>query len=160
MFGFGSRPIRPTIEPPRGRIKTRAEMRDLIIEARKEKKAIRVYLVEQSGYLTEFFITSRSRLEKPQSESGICSGSNFYRVKGRKLANWKRDASLAARYYAVEILMGSYNIEANGGNDHYAFTNRALAERHSKFLQTDAAYCKYVKDWHAYCDHTFGRMWS
>jgi hypothetical protein len=155
MYGFASRPVRPNIDPPAGRIKTRGELLDLIIEARKEKKAIRLYLVEQSGHLGEFFITSQSRLSKPKYETGLASGPNFYSVNGRKLAYWERDAAPKRRYYSYEILTGSYNIEVDGSSDHYAFTNRALAERYSNFLKNDAAYMRYVREWHAYCDKVF-----
>lgn len=158
MFGFGSAPIRPTIEPPPGRIKNRAELLDLIIEARKEKKAIRIYLVQQSGYLSEFFITSRSRLHKPECESGLCSGPNFYKVNGKQLSAFGNRRHPKDRYYSTDILTGSFNIESDGSADHYAFTNRALAERYSNFLKNDAAYTKYVREWHAYCDRSFSRM--
>lgn len=156
MLGF-DRPTPPEIEPPAGRIKTREELLDLIIEARKDRKAIRIYLVEQSGHMGQFFLTSKSKLNKPEAEDGLCSGPNFYSVNGRKLAGWERHRAPKHRYYSDSILCGTYGIGVPqySGSPHYAFTNRLLAERYSLFLKTHAAYMKYVKDWHAYCDRTF-----
>jgi hypothetical protein len=158
LMGFGrNRPACPEIAPPDGRIRTREELRDLIIEARKERKAIRIYLVEQSGHMSQFFLTSKSRLEKPEHEHGLCSGDNFYSVKGKKLAGWERRLEPKHRYYSDRILCGSYGIgvQQYGGSPHYAFTNRILAERYSLFLKTHKAYAQYVRDWHAYCANVF-----
>lgn len=159
MFGL-RRPVAPEITPPAGRIKTREELQDLIIEARKEKKAIRIYLVEQSGHMAEFFITSRSRLNKPEYDEGSCSDDGFYSVNGKKLAYWERRKPPAQRYYSDRILCGSYSIgvPAYSGAPHYAFTNRLLAERYSLFLKTHKEYMRYVKDWHAYCSRAFERF--
>lgn len=156
MFG---QPRCPEIDPPAGRIKTRDELRDLIIEARKEKKAIRVYLVEQSGHISQFFITSKSRLKKPEVEEGLCSGDNFYEVNGRKLAYWQKHRAPQHRYYSDRILCGSYGIGVPqyGGSPHYAFVSRQLAERYALFLKTHRGYMQYVKDWHAYCERAFPR---
>lgn len=156
MFGL-SRPVAPEIAPPAGRIKTREELQDLIIEARKERKAIRIYLVEQSGHVTEFFITSRSRLNRPEHQDGLCSGQNFYRVDGKKLASWERHKAPSLRYYSDHILCGSYaiGVPAHDGAPHYAFTNRQLAERFSLYLKTHKEYQRYVKDWHAYVGQMF-----
>lgn len=153
MFGM---PRSPThIPAPVGRIKTRDELVDLIIEARKEKKAVRIWTVAQSGYLSPFFITSKSRLEKPDESAGYSRDDNFYEVKGYKLSTFGNRTRAEDRYYRDRILTGSYNIGCNGGSHHYAFTNRVLAERYSETLKTDPIYTQYVKDWHAYCDRTF-----
>lgn len=159
MFGMPKVPTH--IPTPEGRIRSREELRDLIIEARKERKAIRIYLVQQSGYMSEFFLTSKSKLQKPDAESGLCSGDSFYRVNGRRLSSLHHRGKPKDRYYADELLTGSYNIGCNGGSvHHFAFTNRALAERYSNTLKNDPIYRQYVKDWHAYCDRSFGRMWA
>ncbi len=158
LMGFRySQPTPPEIDPPAGRIKTREELLDLIIEARKGKKAIRIYLVEQSGHMAQFFLTSKSRLSKPEAEEGLCSGPNFYSVNGKKLAGWERRRAPKHRYYSDKILCGSYGIGVAQylGSPHYAFTNRLHAERYSLFLKTHPAYTKYVKDWHAYCAENF-----
>jgi hypothetical protein len=157
MFG---QPTCPQIDPPAGRIKTREELRDLIIEARKGKKAIRLYLVEQSGHMRQFFITSKSRLMKPDAEEGLCSGDNFYKVNGKALASWDKHRAPKHRYYSTDILCGSYGIgvQQYGGSPHYAFVNRQLAERFSLFLKTHRGYMQYVRDWHAYCERTFPRF--
>jgi hypothetical protein len=154
MFG---QPSPPAIDPPVGRIKTREELRDLVIEARKEKKAIRIYLVEQSGHIREFFLTSKSRLMKPDADEGLCSGDNFYKVNGKAEASWHKRSAPKHRYYSTDILCGSYGIgvQQYGGSPHYAFVNRQLAQRYSTFLKTNAAYMEYVRQWHAYCDRTF-----
>lgn len=161
FFDFGrNRPVCPDIEPPAGRIKAREELLDLIIEARKGKKAIRIYLVQQSGYMNEFFITSRSRLEKPEHEDGLCSGDNFYSVNGRQLATYGSRKCPKDKYYKTEILCGSFGIGVPqyGGSPHYAFTNRIAAERYSLFLKTHKAYAQYVRDWHAYVSDMFPRF--
>ena len=160
IMDFSGRPTCPDIEPPAGRIRTREELRDLVIEARKERKAIRIYLVQQSGYMNEFFITSRSRLEKPKHEEGLCSGDNFYSVNGHQLSTFGSPKSPKDRYYKTEILCGSFGIGVRqlGGSPHYAFTNRVTAQRYSLFLKTHKAYMQYVRDWHAYCDRTFPRF--
>jgi hypothetical protein len=133
---------------PVGSIRTRDEVRDLVIEARKTKRAIRLYLVQQSGYLSEFFIASKSRLNKPK-EGSLCSGDNFYCLTG-----WTR-SSFDKKYYRSDMLMGSFSIGVSGGNGHFAFTNKIAAEKYSSQLKNDATYMKYVKDWHAYCSHAF-----
>jgi hypothetical protein len=156
MFGL-RRPVAPEIQPPAGRIKTREELQDLVIEARKERKAIRIYLVEQSGHLAEFFLTSKSRLNKPESEDGLCSGPNFYKVEGKRLASWERHKAPRHRYYSSHILCGSYaiGVPAHDGAPHYAFTNRKFAERFSLYLKTHKEYMQYVTAWHAYVSESF-----
>lgn len=156
MFGL-RRPVAPEIAPPAGRIKTREELLDLIIEARKERKAIRIYTVEQSGHMGEFFLTSRSKLSKPESEEGLCSGDAFYSVNGKKLATWDRHKAPRHRYYSDKMLCGTYaiGVPAYYGAPHYAFTNRQLAERFSLYLKTHKEYAQYVKAWHAYVGQMF-----
>lgn len=160
MMRFFNAPTAPThISPPAGRIRAREELRDLVIEARKTRRPIRVYLVQQSGNMSEFFITSKSRLEKPDANPGEpCSGDDFYKVQGKMLTGYGSRRRPADRYYSSHILAGSFNIGVDGGSHHYAFTNRALAERYSNVLKTDPVYTKYVHDWHAYCDRTFARF--
>lgn len=138
------------VKHPPGAIRFRRELLDLVIEARKEKKAIRIYLVSQSGYMSEFFITSKSRMSKPKHETGLASGSSFYSVNG-----WRKSHFRDNGYYKSEILTGSYNIECSSSSNHCAFTNFLSAKKYSDHLKDDAAYVACVKAHHAWCNKIF-----
>lgn len=160
---FGSPKDRRTeMKPPAGAILYRQEIRDLVIEARKGKKAIRVYTVTQGGRLDCFYIYSRSRLHKPEDAGLSFTSENDpgqwfvdviddHACIGRKKTN--------DRWFKTKEVLGSYNIESFGGNCHYAFTSKLAAQAYSNELKNDATYQQYVKDWHAHCDKLFARMW-
>jgi hypothetical protein len=158
MSIFARRPVEPTHIPvPKGAVRLRQEIIDLVIEARKTKRPVRLYLVQQSGYLSEFFITSKSRLHKPEAGGyGLCEGPSFYKLTGMSKSGFGSRKRPQDRYYKGDVLMGSFNIEADGGAFHHrAFTNRKLAEEYSAVLKSDEIYCKYVRDWHSYCSSAF-----
>lgn len=138
-------------EYPAGAIKHRQEVLDLIIEARKEKKAIRLYAVEQSGHLREMFLTSKSRMVKPK-EDGMCTGPRFYMVEHtRTLYNGYN----RKEYYESHILMGSYDIGVPNDTEHRLFTNRKLAEQYSETLKNSKEYLQEVKEHHERCNRMF-----
>ncbi len=133
---------------PLGAIQKREEIIELVIEARKEKKAIRVWTVTQSGHLSCFYITSKSRLHKADTA-------------GQWKVDCYHDHSLIGmkqtndRWFKHYELMGSYNIESCGGNCHFAFTSRIAAKRYSEELKNDNDYIQSVKEWHDRCDRMF-----
>lgn len=146
---------------PPGAIRTRNEIGDLVIEARKEKKAIRVWTVTQSGYLSCFYITSKSRLHKPDDKPHMKDYANdpsFWYVSafhdhaniGYRTTN--------KRWFRHDEIMGSYNIESFGGNCHYAFTSKIAALRYSEELKNDEAYLLFVKQHHDRCKRMFREM--
>lgn len=143
---------------PVGAIRTRQEVRDLVIEARKEKKAIRIWTVTQSGHLDCFYLTSKSRLHKPEDLGLRYTSENDH-------AFWHVDAVVDhscigmkgtnSRWFKKHELLGSYNIEASGGNCHYAFTSKLAASRYSEELKNDARYQQSVKEHHERCARMF-----
>lgn len=138
---------------PLGAILKREEIIELVIEARKEKKAIRVWTVTQSGHLSCFYITSKSRLHKNESAGQWkLDCYHDHSVIGMKNTN--------RRWFKNHELMGSYNIESYGGNCHFAFTSKIAAKRYSEELKNDKDYIQSVKDWHSQCDRMFGRFWA
>lgn len=57
---------------PTGAIRGNENLMDLVIEARKEKKAIRLYAVQQSGFITTLYICSKTKMYKAgQDRRGI-----------------------------------------------------------------------------------------
>lgn len=142
---------------PPGAIRSREQLRDLIIEARKERKAIRLYAVEQMGHVAEFYVTPKSRLSKPEYESGLCSGEAFYSVDGyRGCQSYGPGAK--NRYYKYKLLCGSYSVGCMSNEHHRLFQNRQHAENYSRALKDDAEYVLSVKEHWARCDMIFGRM--
>lgn len=142
-------------EYPPGAIKSREELRDIITEARKEKKAIRLYSVSQSGSFGILYLTSKSRLKKPKKETGLCSGDSFYSVAVIKEVTWRDRSGTAERFRRDELLCGTYSIGVNPSAEHRLFTNRTHAENYSKKLKSSKAYMQYVDAWHAYCAKMF-----
>lgn len=137
---------------PPGSIKTREEFRDLVIEARKGKKAIRIYLVEQMGHLREVFLTSKSQLTKSNVES-LKSDERQMRCHVMAHGLYKGE-----RYYPTYILMGSYSIGVMSSEHHRAFTNRMSAEQYASELKNDPKYVAEVKAHWARCESLFGRF--
>ena len=129
-----------------GAIKTRNELLDLIIEARKEKKAIRLYAVIQGGYFSELFLTSKSKID---GVSGL-----------EKFDHWQRSPLASERFWKTYSCLGDLNIEGGGHNCHQLFANRRLALAYSEQLKADAEYQAAVKDWHRHCDTLFGNRWA
>lgn len=134
---------------PAGSIKTREEFRDLVIEARKGKKAIRIYLVEQMGHMREVFLTSKSQMHKP-TES--VPGDAFFKC------HVMAKISSPKEYYPTDILMGSYSIGVMSSEHHRAFTNRMSAEQYASELKNDPEYVAEVKAHWARCERLFGKF--
>lgn len=129
-----------------GAIKTRNELLDLIIEARKEKKAIRLYAVTQGGYFNELFLTSKSKID------GDPDLEKFY--------HWQRSPLASERFWKTHSCLGDLNIGRGGHNRHQLFANRRLALAYSEQLKADAEYQSAVKEWHRRCDTLFGGRWA
>lgn len=135
---------------PAGSIKTREEFRELVIQARKGKKAIRIYLVEQIGHVREVFITSKSQMQKP-TES--LPGDAFFKCHVMAKSSFPPKG-----YYPSDILLGSYSIGVMSSEHHRAFTNRRSAEQYSNELKNDPEYVAEVKAHWARCERLFGRF--
>lgn len=151
-------------EYPIGALKTREEVLDLVIEARKSKRAIRFYTVNQSGSLGIFYITSKTRLLKkgsPYPKGQPLEGE--INDIGDKIAPTYSDHSkyfggrgVKNRFCRTDgEFLGSYGIVSPGSTEHRLFTNRMAAEKYSKALSSDPVYMNEVKEWHAYCDRMF-----
>lgn len=131
-----------------------------MIEARKEKKAIRIWTVAQSGRLGCFYLTSRSRLHKPADKphmQAYADNPSFWYVTAVHDHSSLGYRTTNKRWFKGDEIMGSWNIESYGANCHYAFTSKLAAERYSKELQNDARYLQSVREHHARCDAMFGR---
>lgn len=136
----------------KGAIKTRAELLDIVIEARKSKKAIRLYSVEQGGYFGEHALTSRSKIETHAS-------TDFDFIT---LHTFSRSRCSNKGWYKTERCLGDLNIvEKNGRhsghNRHQMFSNRRCAEEYAAKLAADAPYQQAIKDFHKRMDGIFGR---
>lgn len=125
-----------------GAIKNRAQLLDIIIEARKSKKAIRLYAVEQGGYFSELFLTSKSTIVQDAAYE--------------KFSCFAKSSWSGARYYRSHRYLGDLNIVAKDGrqpghNRHQLFSNRRHATEYAEKLKGDAGYQQAVKEWHARC---------
>jgi len=133
-----------------GAIKTRAQLLDVVIEARKEKKAIRLYTVEQAGYQSEIYLTSKSKVFT--NDSGFDS-----------LTCWSKSGSSRQRYYRYDRCLFDLNITDRNGrnpghNRHQLFLNRRHADAYGAALRNDATYHAAVKRWHEKCNRLFEDM--
>jgi hypothetical protein len=136
---------------PHGCISSRQELLDLIIECRKEKKAMRLWEVCQMGNMSEIFLTSKSRIIPPD-EKGLGSYS--------KVPCWKRHGFNGKRFYKTDFLPASYHIfESNFDEEHALFTNKRLATGYSDRLKNDPAYVAAVKRHWADCDRLFRHVY-
>lgn len=134
---------------PKGAIKTQGELTDLIVEARTEKKAIRLYAVEQGGHFSEVFLTSKSKCFANETSPDI------YQVK-----LWARSPFGQARFCRSSRCLGDLNIAsktkpARFYNRHMLFSNRKLAEAYSTCLKNDLAYQREIREHHARCARMF-----
>jgi len=137
---------------PIGAIRTQRELQDVVTEARKEKKAIRLYGVSQGGYFEEMFLTSKSRIFSTETSPDI-----------KQLTYRARSTWSGKRYYEATLCLADRNIEDNNGrrgghNRHMLFTNRRAAEAYSQQLKNDRAYQFEIKEWHARCSRLFARF--
>lgn len=131
----------------KGAIRTHAELLDIVIEARKDKKAIRLYVVEQSGYFSELFLTSKSKIEA-SNNIGIWSFNC-----------WTKSA-WSSKPYRTTRCLGDLNVVDKDGyqgghNRHQLFSNRRAALEYSETLKQDAGYLRAVAEHHRRCDAMF-----
>lgn len=134
-----------------GAIRNRAALLDYIIEARKERKAVRLFAVVQSGHLSEMFLTSKSAISE-QDSSGIES-----------FTCWQRATWTGRKYYRSHHCLGDLNVAGKqrrgGHNRHQLFANRRLAQEYSEILKADRAYLAAVAEHHRHCAKLFSDLW-
>src|ERR1700744_4679569 len=134
---------------PTGAIRTQRELQDVVTEARREKKAIRLYQVSQGGYFKEMFLTSKSKIFSTETSPHI-----------KQLAYHMRSTWSSRRYYPVTLWLADNNVTDNNGkeggyNRHMLFTNRKAALAYSEQLKNDKTYQAEVKAWHDHCSRIF-----
>ena len=149
-------------EMPAGAIKSAEEMLDLVIEARKEKKAIRIYTVSQSGHLSCFYIYSKTKLYRPGGkhpnptyDSLDNTNHVLYPIlKDHSLIGYKQTNN---RWFKGDELLESYipALSKFKPTEHRMFQNKKHAENYSKALSSDPQYMLEVKQWHEYCRKSF-----
>lgn len=135
---------------PKGAIRTGEELTDLIVEARKSRKAIRLYEVSQGGAFSECAITSSARIAPAGKHS-----PDILALPVHRMSSWG-----GARWYSSHICLGDVNItykgRSGGHNRHMLFSNRRSATEYADALKSDVAYQRAVKDWHRECNEMFG----
>lgn len=146
-------------EYPSGAIRTYHELNDLLAEAGKTRRAIRLHIVEQGGHQSEFIVTRKSRVAAGKHAPDI-----FF-INGWASSRWSRSPAAKDRWYKTERALGDLNILARNGrsgghNRHMLFRNRRAANEYADSLRHDAAYQASIKQFHARCDKMFGGMWS
>ena len=135
------------IERPHGCISSREQLTDLIIEARKTKRVVRLWEVCQMGAMGEIFLTSKSRIIAPDEKGFGCHS---------KAPCWRRSGYGTKKFYKTDFLPASYSIfESNFDQEHALFTNKRLAEEYSNRLKNNPAYVAAVKRHWAECDRLF-----
>ena len=137
---------------PNGAIQYKQELEMLIADARQEKIAVRLYGVAMSGEMSEFSITSKSVFQDDNAKEMVAYTASNGRVTSfehwQSILVWVKDRGWATQWE----LLGNWNIEGSGYNDHYLFTNKRLADKWSNTLQTDPGYRKYNEAWQAELD--------
>lgn len=143
-----------------GAIRTSQEIVDLVIEARKEKKAIRLYCVGQMGQISAFYLTSKSRYVRNKRErdgSSSLIGPAYDEVTGFNDHAFGKHTGTNRRWHKSRILAGTYDLGGSSGfsPEHRLFTNRLLAERYGEALKADPEYVAGVKAHWARCRTMF-----
>lgn len=136
----------------KGAIKTRAELLDLVIEARKGKKAIRLYSVEQGGHFGEHALTSRSKIETHALTDYDFIALHTLSKYGGGKPEWYRNERCLGDLNIVEK-----NGRHSGHNRHQLFSNRRCAEEYAARLAADAPYQQAIKDFHKRMGSIFNR---
>lgn len=139
-----------------GAIKTRAELNDLLAEAGRTKRAIRLYAVEQGGHMSELFITSRTKVTITTYDSGW---------QYEAFDAWTRSSSFKERWFKYDRSLADLNIQGKvagkgGHNRHQLFRNHRSAEDYAAQLRNDAGYQQAIKDFHKRIDRVFGAFWA
>lgn len=142
---------------PIGSIRGYEQLMDLVIEARKERKAIRLYTVEQSGYIQKIYIYSKTKLYKvgqarPKGCEYTDHGSILFPVFEEY--NFKAGKPLIERmrkdfFFCDQHILGKHNSEFR------LFSNRKAAEEYSNHLKTNKLYIQDVADHHSRCNEMF-----
>lgn len=138
---------------PKGAIKSKGEVIDIINQAKMYKEVIALYTVNQSGSISKYLLDETCEYTpnpKPQGgKSGMCAGPGFDSINVRIVFD-------SGKSYSNEILMGSYAITDNTyGTKHRMFDNKKFAEEYSAALKGDADYMQSVEDWHNECREMF-----
>lgn len=155
---------------PTGALRTREEVLDLVIEARKEKKAIRIYTVNQGGHLDCFYIYSKTKLHKKGApdptpyplKKGVLFDMLYPIVHDhRSISSSKTNK----RWFKWHEYIGSYGIKDGSPypTEHRMFTNKRAAEEYSTLLQNDREYQEGIVRWHKYCNKmfdAFDKLWE
>ncbi len=140
---------------PKGSIKHREEILDIIQQSKQENININLYGVEQSGYISTYIITPNSLLKKNDIKG--CEEPSFDQITCYATYNYL-EPSKWLWYY---ILLGSYNIDnltSNKHGVHRLFSNKEIAKDYSKELKNDKEYLQEVKEHHNLCNRLFNRL--
>lgn len=145
---------------PAGALRRVQDVLDLVIEARKEHKAIRIWTVEQAGYLSCFYIISRTKLYHPGGKhpdpvySSIDNINHvlYPTISDHSSIGYKKTNN---RWFKTHTLCESFGIEIHYPTEHRMFTNYKLALQYSNQLKNDKIYLEDVAQWHAYCAKIF-----
>lgn len=133
---------------------------DLVIESRKTKKAIRLYTVEQSGHISEYFITSKTQHYKKGSPDpkpgyqGIDSVADQIYPVYRKWSFKGNSGPFKDRYNRDNLFYGQHVLD-DYSSEFRLFTNKMAATNYSETLKNDPEYVEEVKRWHAHCNNLF-----
>ena len=138
------------IQYPAGAVKTHAELTDLIAEAGKTRRAIRLHLVEQGGYQASIIVTGKTRIVASQG-----FGTPIYSFEGWAKATWRPYG-----WYKSHRCLGDLNIadktgRSGGHNRHMLFRNKRCADEYAHQLQNDPVYQQEVREHHARCARAF-----
>lgn len=120
---------------PAGAMKHIDDIKYAIEQAKEENIEITFWGVGQSGCISELVIDDKSRIYHPDK----MPTSNFIEFKNMFHPDSRNTRSL-----------GDYNIideiETNGYNDHFLFTNKRHAEKFADYVRNDPAHIKDTKD--------------
>lgn len=144
---------------PVGALKTRNEVLDLVIEARKEKKAIRIWTVNQLGRISAFYIYSKTKLYN-QGAPNPCN-DGLEKVLFNMLYPVIHDHTIIShkktnmRWFKTHEFIGSYGVEETYNTEHRMFTNKRAATNYSNTLKNDPKYRADVEAHHQECAKLF-----
>lgn len=144
---------------PAGSLQRVQDVLDLVIEARKERKAIRIWTVGQSGYLSCFYILSKTKLYRPGGKHPDPNYSIdnvnhvlYPTVSDHPSVGYRKTND---RWFKTHELCESYGIMTRFESEHRMFTNYKLALQYSNTLKNDKTYIEDVARWHSYCERMF-----
>lgn len=140
-----------------GAITTAYDLAELIREARTDRKAIRIWRVQQLGRIEPFYLTSRSELVR---DTQFTKGGHADTVQAFDAITGFVDhlrlgfSDTKRRWTRSEIRMGTFNIDgcSSRPTEMRLFTSAMLALRYSQALRSDAEYVTMVAAYHAEFD--------